>query len=437
MARELTDQAGEARKFAVTVSEPSSCKRVLSIDIPQGEVEQEQARVLAGLARDLKVPGFRKGKVPLKVIEKNYAAAIHEDAVRNLLSRVLDESLVKEGITPVGDPKFQNLKAEQGQGVTVDIEVEIRPKIHLKDYIGVEVRAGARAIGDKEVDETLERLREQRGIYTVVERPAKEGDLLVIDYVPVLPSGEVDEKKWVRNYPVDLSSPSLLPEFREGLPGMEIRGDKDLVVRYPSDFPEKSLAGAERTYRVTLKEIKELRVPELTDSFARELGERFPDLAALRVQLRADLETEEEKRRRHDIEEKIIDRVIEANPFDVPEAMVDNYLSSVMEQDRKRRPNVPDETARENEIREHFHGPAVRTIKKFLILEAVCKQEQLAVGPAEIDARIEDLARTSGAKADEVRAYFKHPVRRRSFENELLDQKAIDFLREKAVVTGA
>jgi trigger factor len=437
MAKEFTNRAGGERKFTVTVAEPSTCKRLLSIEIPPEEVEREEARLLRELARDLKVPGFRKGKVPARYIEMNYAAAIHDDAVRNLLPEVLEESLVKEGITPVGEPRFENLKSDRGRGVTVDVEVEIRPRIELKDYKGVEVRAGARAIGEREVEETLERLREQRGVYTVVERPAGEEDLIVIDYVPVLPSGQVDEKKWIRNYLVELSSPSLLPEFREGLKGMEVKGEKDIVVRYPADFPEKALAGAERTYRVTLKEVKELRIPELNDSFARELGERFPDLAALKIQLKADLESEEEKRRRHDIEEKIIDRVIEANPFDVPSAMVNNYISSIVEQDRKRRPEVPDENERVREITEHFHVPAVRTIKKFLILEAVSRQENLAVDPAEIDAKIEELAHGSGEKAEEVRAYFRHPVRRRNFENELLDRKATDFLRDSAVVTGA
>jgi len=425
----------EDRKFTVTVTRPSGCKRVLSIEIPKEEVEKEEAQLLAELTRDLKVPGFRKGKVPSKFIEKNYAAAIHEDAVRSLLPAVYEDALVKEGITPIGEPKFENLKAKKGENISVDVEVEIRPEIHLKDYVGVEVGVENKTIGDRDVDETIERIRGQRAVFIVVERPAKEGDLLIIDYAPVLPSGELDMKSAVRNYPVDLTSESLLPEFREGLRGMEVKGEKDIEVHYADDFPEKPLAGVRRTYRVTMKEIKEMRLPDVNDDFARGLGKQFADLAALRLQIKTDLESEEEKRRRHDAEEKIVDRVIASNPFDVPDTMIENYLTTIIEQDRRRRPNVPDEAEREREIREHFHAAASRTIKKFLVLEAVRNQEHIEVAAEELDASIDELSKSGGEKAEEVKAYFRNPERRRSFENEMLDKKAMDFLRDKAVIT--
>jgi len=437
MTVESSKESMGTQNFTVTVTRPSGCKRVLSIEIPKEEVEREKIRVLEELRRDLKVPGFRKGRVPTHFIEKNYAEAIYDDAVRNLLPAAYEESLVREGIAPIGEPKFVNLKAERGEPVKVDVEIEVRPDISLKDYVGVEIRVEKRAIGDKDVDETLERIREQKGSYIVIERPAKEGDVVVIDYGPVLPSGEIDEKKMIRNYPVELSSPSLLPEFKDGLRGIEVNGVRDIVVRYPEDFPEKPLAGTEKTYRVTAKEIKELRLPDIDDSFARELGDQFPDLPALKDRLKADLESEEDTRRRHEIEERIIDRVIDANPFDVPDVMVENYLSSVLEQDRRRRPNVADESAREKEVREHFQAAAVRTIKKFLVLEAVRKQEKIEVDAGEIQAKIDEISKSGGERETEVRAYFSHPERRRSFENELLDRKAIDLLREKAVVTGA
>ncbi len=269
----------------------------------------------------------------------------------------------------------------------------------------------------------------------MVERPAKEGDLLIIDYAPLLPTGELDTKNAVRNYPVDLTSESLLPEFRAGLRGMEVKGEKDIEVHYPDDFPEKPLAGVRRTYRVTMKEIKEMRLPDVNDDFARGLGKQFADLAALRLQIKTDLESEEEKRRRHEAEEKIVDRVIASNPFDVPDTMIENYLTTIIEQDRRRRPNVPDEAEREREIREHFHAAASRTIKKFLVLEAVRNQEHIEVAPEELDASIDELSRSGGEKAEDVKAYFRNPERRRSFENELLDKKAMDFLRDKAVIT--
>ncbi len=437
MEHDHTRESEPGRKFTVAVREPSGCKRVISIVIPEEEVERERARVLEELRRDLNAPGFRRGKVPQKYVEKNYGAVAHEDAVRNLLPAVFEDALIQKGITPLGEPKFENLKAERGEGVSVDIEVEVRPEITVKDYVGVEVRVAGRTIDEKDVRETLERIREQKGVLVTVERPAKEGDLLLIDYTQHLPSGGLDEKNAVRNYPVDIASETLLPEFKEGLRGMEVKGEKDIEVRYPDDFPEKAVAGSRKTYRVTLKEIKELRLPELDDAFARGLGDEFADLAALKVKVKSDLEKQEEKRRRHDAEEKIIDKIIEANPFDVPETMVENYLSSVLDQDRKRRPHVEDEAVREREVREHFREAAVRTIKKFLVLEAARKQENIVIDSRELDAKIEELSQSGGEKAEEVRAYLARPDRRKVLENELMDEKTMDFLREKAAVTVA
>jgi trigger factor len=437
MVDETVRDDGPEPRFSVTVSEPTGCKRVLSIEIPEDEVERERVRVLEGLRRDLRVPGFRRGKVPAKYVEKNYGEIARDDAVRNLLPAVYEDALVQKGITPLGEPKFENLKAEPGEGVSVEVEVEIRPQVTLRDYLGVEVRVTHKVIGEKDVAETLDRIRERRGTFAVVERPAKEGDLLLIDYAPLQESGEVDGTKMVQNYPVDIASETLLPEFRENLRGMEVRGEKDVVVDYPQDFPDKAAAGTRKTYRVTLKEVKELRLPELDDDFAKSLGEEFADLDALRAKIRSDLEQEEEQRRRHEAEEKIIDKLIASNPFDVPQTMIENYFASILEQDRKRRPQVEDEAAREREVREHFHSAALRTIKKYLILDAVKKQENITVGPQELDAKIEDLSRTGGEKAEEVRAYFRRPDRRLAIEGELLDEKAMSFLRERAVVTAA
>ncbi|UCG51144.1 MAG: trigger factor [Candidatus Latescibacterota bacterium] len=437
MARELAGTDRRERKFTVTVASPSECKRVLSIEISKEEIEKAEAKALASFRRDLKVPGFRKGKVPLKYIEKNYGTVIHGDAVQNLLPAVYEDALVREGIKPVGEPKFENLKAEPGEDVSVDIVVEVRPELELRDYEGVKVKVSKRVIGDSEVDETLERVRQQSAVFVVVDREVREGDFLLIDYAPLLDSGEIDRAKVTRNYPLDLSTGSLLPELREGLLGMRIKDEKDIHVEYPRDFPDREMAGTSRTIRVTMKEVKDKRVPDLNDEFAQQLGKNFADLAALKERIKEDLDKEEEKRREHEIEEMIIDRVIENNPFEVPEAMVENYLTSVLEEDRQRRPNVPDEAARENEIREHFGDVAVRTIKKFLILEAVRKQESIELTRDEVDSKIDEISKDGGVKAEEIKQYFKHPERRRSLENELLDKKAIEFLRQNADVKVA
>ncbi|UCH82805.1 MAG: trigger factor [Candidatus Latescibacterota bacterium] len=435
MAKEFTDKTRKERKFTVSVESPSGCKRVLSLDIPKEEVEKEESRVRDALRRDLKVPGFRKGKVPLKYIEKNYGGAVHADAVQNLLPAVYEDALNREGIRPIAEPRFENLKAERGENISVEVVVEVRPEVVVEGYQDVKVKVQKNEIGEKEISEVLERLREQNATLAVVDRASKEDDFLLIDYAPLLDSGNIDGTKLSENYPVDLTGGSLLPEFREGLIGLSVKDEKDIEVEYPDDFPEKNVAGTKKKFRVTVKEVKEKRLPEINDEFAKSLGKEFTGLAALKEKVGEDLVAEEAKRRDHDVEEMIIDQLIEKNPFDVPDAMVENYLASVLEEDRQRRPNAPDEAEREKEIREHFTQAAVRTIKKFLILEAVRKQESLDVSREDIEAKIGELTAGGEERSDEIKEYFRHPERRRSLENEMRDRKVLDFLREKADIT--
>jgi len=424
------------RKFTVEVSSPSDCKRVLSIKIPREELDAEKELVLAELRKDLRVPGFRKGKVPRKYVETNYGDAIEGDAVRNLLPEVYELALAQQDISPVGEPRFENVSAEPGQDLSVDIEVEVRPDIDVKGYRDMTVRVEKRNIDDHSVDHALEHLRERMAQYVVVDRPVRQGDLVLIDYAPVLDDGSLDEKQLARNYPVDTGAESVLPAFREGLVNMEMNDQKDIVVKYPDDFPEEKLAGATKTFSVTVKEIKEKQMPEIDDEFARSAGEQFKDLEALRQQVREDLIKDEEKRYVHEAEEKIIDGLIEQNPFDVPDTMVNNYLSSVLDEDRRRRPQVPDEAEREREVREHFHAAAVRTVKKYLIMEAVRRQENIEVEAPEVDARIAELA-GDGERAEQVRQYFRDPRHRRGIESEMIDQKVLQFLRENADIKVA
>ena len=207
---------------------------------------------------------------------------------------------------------------------------------------------------------------------------------------------------------------------------------------YPDDFPEKEAAGTSKTFRVKVKEIKEKELPELDDEWAKRVGgDKFSSLENLRQQIGKDLTDEEDKRINHEAEEQIIDKLIEKNAFDVPEAMVSNYLRSLLDEDRKRRPNVPDEAERERELTEQFHGAAVRTIKKYFILEAVGKQEQIEAGTEDVEAKVDRLANEGRHEPEEVKTYFRNPQRRRTLENELRDRKILDFMRENADVKVA
>jgi trigger factor len=437
MAKDRAQAAHKERNFTVTVTSPGECKRMLAIEIPWEEMLEEEKLVIAELRRDLKVPGFRKGKVPLKFVEKNYKDAVRSDAVRNLLPSIYEEALVQEGITPIGEPRFENVKTDEGLPITMDVTVEVRPDPTIDGYKKIKVKVERKTIDDKNVDEAIEHIREQMATLKVVDRPVKAEDYVLVDYGPLGDDGEVDKERLAVNYPIDLARGNLLKEFQEGLLGMGTGDEKDIRVDYPEDFPDKDNAGQSKTFRVTVKEIKEKDMPELNDEFAAGLGGSFKTVAELRKHVEEDLVREEDKRFEHNAQEQIIDSLIKKNNFQVPDAMVHNYLASVLEEDRKRRPEVPNEEERVKEIQEHFHDAAVRTIKKYFIMEAIKKQESIELSREEVDARIQEMVDQQSQQADEIQAYFRNPEHRRSLESEMLDRKVLTFLRESADIKVA
>jgi trigger factor len=427
---------GPERSFTLTVAAPSQTRRVLSMHVAAEELEKEQAAVLQEMRRQIRVPGFRKGKVPPGFIQKNYADAIQSDAVRNLLPEVYEQALHREHLHPLGEPVFENIKLEDG-GISFDVKIDVRPEVKLQGYEKVTVDVPRRTISDQDVDQTVESLRDRLAAFDNVTRPATENDHLIIDYVPLNPDGTPDEKSRANAYPVALSSDGLLAEFREGLIGAKAGDEKEIRVKYPADFGDERVAGTERTFVVRVAEVKEKLLPELDDNFAKRIDEKAGTLLELKLRIRKQLEAEEESRYRRDVDEKIIDAIIDANPFDVPEVMVENYLDSLVEEDKRHQGTKEIEPAREKEIREMFRTSAVRVIQKFFVMDAVRRQEKIELSAEDVNERIQLLAQGLGKSPEEILQMVAHPERRRGFESDLVEEKTMRFLRERAMVRSA
>jgi trigger factor len=424
---------GEDRTFSVAVASPSSTRRVLSIQVPADEMEKERSRVLSEYRRELRIPGFRKGKVPLGYIQKNYGDTIHTDAVRNVLPAVFEQALHQERLFPLGDPRFEKVEFPDG-GLSFDAHIEVRPDIELKGYDRLTVEATRREIADGDVDAMVAHLRERLAVYSRVDRAATPDDYAVLDYVPLSESGEPDEAHRVKEYPVALSSQNLLEEFRTGLLGARAGDEKTISVVYPADFGDTELAGTRRSFQVRVTEVKEKLMPDADDSFARRVDPQVASLLELRLRIREQLNAEEEARFRREVDEKIIDSVIAQNPFEVPGVMLENYLSSLVEEDRRQRDRSADHEARDNAIREAYRETALRAVQRYFVLDAVRRQEKVAVTREEMDERIRAIAAQVEKPEAEIRGLLNQGRRRANLESDLLDEKSMAFLRGRATV---
>lgn len=398
-------------------------------------MEKEREAVRAEVRRELRIPGFRKGKVPPGYIEKNYADVIATDAVRNMLPVVYEQGLARERLHPLGDPTFQNVEFADG-GLRFEAAIEVRPDVVLKGYDRISVESARRDVTDQDVEGAMAALRERFAVYETVDRPATPADTVAIDYVPLDASGAPEEKARVTGYTVSLASDNLLDEFRTGLAGMKAGDEKNIAVAYPADFGDPDLAGTSRTFAVRLAEVKEKLLPEPDDAFAKRVDPTSATLLDLRLRIRKELGAEEETRFKRDVDEKIIDAVIAGNPFEVPEVMIANYLESLVEEDQRHRGGAADET-RAGEIRQLFRASAERAIRRYFILDAIKRQESLAVTAADMDERIRAMAQHVGRSEEDVRRALEQPGRRRGLESDLLDEKAMAFLRERTTVKSA
>jgi len=432
MDEELAGKSAEDKYFTVRVDETGQCKRTLTLDVADEAVQAEKKRISKKLQTDLEVPGFRKGKVPESYVAKNFAGAVHSDAVQNLLSRAYEEAILGGDLHPLGEPKFEDLKTEDGEGISVKAHIEVKPEIEITDYTGVTLEVEKKVIEEEQVDATLDSLRENMATYQAVDRPAAGDDYLSIDFVPYLDSGEPDEAARQQNYAVTLDGENLLPEFKQELTGMKSGEEKDILVKYPEDFAEERLAGSEKSFHVVVNEVKEKLLPEMDDAFAKNISSEVDSMADLRKRILDDLQREEDARHVQDTQERIIDKIIEHNTFEVPEAMVDNYLTSILEEDRRRRPQVESEDNRESQVRETFMEAATRMVRRYLIMEAVIRQENLSITKEEFDQKIAVLAESAGRPVEEVEVMFRDRKHRRNLENDLMDQKVLNFLQEKA-----
>jgi trigger factor len=411
MDEELTSAGAEDKYFTVTVDSPSQCKRTLRFEVTEEAYQNEKSKIVEKLRRDVKVPGFRKGKVPADFIRKNYDNEVHADAVQNLLAKTYENAVASESLFPLADPKFEKLDMKDGGGFSVEAHIEVKPDIEVSGYKGISVRADLKKVDDAQVAETLQSLRGRLASYTTVDRPAEIGDHVVIDFAPYLESGELDEKARQKEYTVELDGENLLPEFRSGLAGMKAGEEKEIQVNYPKDFPDEKLAKTSKTFHVTATEVKEELLPELDDAFAKSVAPDAESLEVLKDRIRDDLQKEEESRYKHEIQEKIIDSLIERNPFEVPDVMVENYLASLIEEDRRRRPQVENE----EDVR----------------------QEDLGVTDDEFEERIKLLAEGAGRPVEEVKKMFHDPQHRRRLASEIIDQKVLNFLQESADIGAA
>ena len=416
----------------------SDTRKSLVVEIPSTVVDAEIDRVARDYSKAARIPGFRPGKVPSKVVKQRFRDQILHDVAHELIPRAVDDALRERGVEPVDTPDIRDVVVREGQPLKFTASFETVPAFDLGAYGSVQLRRPEAVLEADAVDRALDRLRERAARYEPVEgRAAQMGDTIVLDLLREMP-GEEEEKH--EDVSIDLGAPANPPGLDEEIVGLKAGDSKTFTLRYPDDYASKELAGTAVAYSVTIKGLKRRVVPELDDEFARDLGE-FDDLEALRARVEEDLRREAELKAERDVRADLLRQVAGWVTFDVPEALIDRELDRRIEEFARR---LIDQgiDPRKTDIdwaafRQGQRDAAREAVAGALVLDEVARREALNVSEAEIEAELARYGERTGRTAAAVRARLEKEGGISRLYTGLRREKAVDFLRSRATIVGS
>jgi trigger factor len=405
----------------------------VKVHVPWERIQQDLNTSYDRVAKTARLRGFRPGKVPRKVIRQVFGSKVKGDLAMALAEEGLIEAIQQHDIHPVARPDVDLPGIEEGQAWTFKAKVEVRPKIDKVDLSELTLYRPAAEVTDALVDEEVERLRQQQAELRVPEpmRPSKDGDQLTIDY-QVLIDGEPKEDMGATDRPAELGSGRLIPEMEQGLQGVSPGETKDIEVTFAADHGREDLAGKTAILRVQVKELREKVLPEVDDEFAKDLGE-FETLLELRLDIRKRLEQMAERRAEAELKEQALDRLVATNEVAAPPAMVRQQEQQMLYEFASLLHMSGQDAPMTEELHTRLHDRAERRVKSVILLGALARQEGLEVSDADVDARLDKIAEETGKHIAKVRAEHQDE-RRETLQNQLLEEKLMDFLLSKAQI---
>jgi len=419
----------------VTTTNASRWGRILTIEFPKAELETERGRVLRDLQKRIVRPGFRKGKVPRHLVEKEFGDQLQHDALEKLIPAVCTRAIEQENLDIISMPKVKSLDLDHPETVRVEVELDVRPEVAIEEVDTLQAQRWIAEVKPEEVDQALESVRNQRAEYLKVERAAQDGDIVSVSYAPVDEAGNEQTDQRVENYPFQLGEGQVVAEFESAVRGLSAGDTSRVEVRYPDNHEDPNLAGKLVAMILTVNEVKEKRLPALDDELARDLD--LESLDELRAKVGEDLQRRLGQEADRDLEERLVDALISANPVDPPGSMVENYLAAVLRdyEERHRQMQVPVDPDKRQEMETQARPVAERAVKRMLLMDAVKKKYELDVTEEDVDKWIQERVEAEGDEGKKVRAFFADPERRRRLRGELTDTRIFDFIKSKATIS--
>jgi len=413
----------------------------LTIHVGQDSFEEGMQKSYLKNRKSISIPGFRKGKVPRKVMEQYFGESIlYEDAINEVFPPAYDQAVKETGIEPVDRPELDIVQIGSGQDFIFTAEVTVKPEVELGQYKGFEVDRVEYIVTDEEVEERIKQTLEQNARWVSVEdRPVKTGDRVILDYSGSI-DGELFEGGTAEKQNLEIGSGHFIPGFEEQMVGMELGEEKDLKVTFPEEYHAEELKGKEATFHVKLHEIKEKELPDLDDEFAKDVSE-FDTLDEYRADIKQKLEKNAEERSNTELKNNLIDLAVNNAKVDIPDVMVDfeldNMLRDIDNQLRYNGLNIESYLKIANtsidDFRAQYKDDAYNRVKTQLVIEAIGKAENIEVSEEDYEKQYELLAKQYNQEVETIKKSLQGGLEH--LENSIIAEKTIELLVDEAKVT--
>ena len=413
-------------------------ERRVSMSVPVADIEKQVGERLKKIARDVKMPGFRPGKVPLKLVAQTYGPQVRNEVLGDAVQKTFSDVVRQANLKVAGYPKIEAKGEPNDKALEFSATFEIYPEVKVGDLAAATIEQPSTAIADADVDKTIEILRKQRTRFVTASRPARDGDRLTIDFEGKL-DGQPFEGGSASVFQFVPGEGRMLPEFEAAARGMSPGESKTFPLKFPDDYHGKAVAGKDVEFQITLKGIEEPQLPALDAEFAKALGVADGDLAKMRSEVRANVEREVKKRVDARLKQQALQALLDSTPLELPKSLVEQESQQLLERavtDLQTRGLKPEQLPSLNLQPSAFAETAKRRVALGLIIGELARSESLQPKPAEVRAMVEQEAQTYESPAEVVKWFYMQPQRLQEMEGAALEANVVKWVLSKAKVAG-
>ncbi len=407
----------------VTVESTGALERRMRVEVPIERIESEVDSRLKSVGRTAKIKGFRPGKVPAKVVRQHYGKQVRQEVMGEIMQKSYSDAVMQEKLRPAGGPKIET-EDEDGKTFAYVATFEVLPEVTLKDLDKIKVETPDVEIGDADIDDMLLSLRKQRATWDEVTRKSKDGDRVIVDFAGTI-DGEAFQGGSGTEIPVVLGQGQMLPDFEKGLKGIKAGDQKTIKVKFPKDYHAEELAGKTAEFAINTHRVESEVLPELNDEFAEAFNVSEGGLEQFRKDVRENMEREAGQKVKGDIREQVLEGLLERNPLDIPQALVQEEMHA-MQHDAMRRLGIEDHDKAPPQ--ENFRVAAEKRVRLGLLLRQVITENKITIDEAALRAHVEEMCASYENADDMVNMYMSNPQIMQQIEPMVVEQKAVDWL---------